>query len=263
VKLLEIRLEQVAVTVQDARPILKPTTLTFASDAKIGMLGRNGSGKTTLARLLSGLDKPTAGKITRGQGRIMHVLQRPEHHFTQDAVLWEVAGYLRGVSDIREGWKYLDAVNLPRDLERIPPRRLSGGQQRLLALACALAAQPDLLILDEPLAELDADSRRLVRESLLSLKETHQGGLISISHHPDDLFGLAEQLWVMDGGELVYQGEWQSCPLDVLNRCLDPADASLYRWLREQESAGYAVPAHAYESPDMPTLIQLLEGDRR
>lgn len=254
-----ISLDRVSVTIE-ARSILKSLTIRFEADAKIGLLGRNGSGKTTLARLLSGLDKPTSGTIKGGRTRVMHVLQQPEHHFTRNTVLWEIGGFLRRASDIREGRKYMDAVGLPRHLEEVPPRRLSGGQQRLLALACALAVQPDFLILDEPMAELDSESRRLVRDALITLKRTHKGGLMCISHHPDDLFGLIDQLWVIDSGDLVFQGAWESCPVEALSRCLDPLDVSLYRWLREQESAGMKIPKNLYQSPNLPALVQLLQG---
>lgn len=258
-----IVLKQVTVMADDNRVILKPLSLTFPYDAQIGVLGRNGSGKTTLARLLSGLDKPTSGTITHRCRRVLQVLQRPEHHFTHDSVLREVAGYMRRYSDIRESYQFMDMVSLSRSLDNTSPRRLSGGQQRLLALACALAAEPDLLILDEPMAELDAESRQLVRTSLIGMKAARKGGLICISHHPDDLFGLVDQLWVMERGELIYQGKWRECPLEALDHCIDPADTSLFRWLRKEEQIGHPIPDHLYTDTNIPALLAVVRGDTR
>ncbi len=213
----------------------------------IGVFGRNGAGKTTLARIITGLDSPTTGRVRflGGRARVMHVLQRSEDHFSQDTLIQEIGGYLRRRGDLRLAWPYMDAVNLRRELEWVSPRNLSGGHRRLAALACALATEPDLLVIDEPMAGLDAESRAVVRASLGKLHDEAGVGLLIISHHPDDLIGLVERLWVIENGKLLYDGEFWKCPLSALRHCLDDSDVSLYRWLREHDPGGLLIPRAA------------------
>ena len=103
-----------------------------------------------------------------------------------------------------------------------------------------------MIILDEPMAWLDASGRRLVRQGLESVL-THQDVAIAIiSHHPDDLMGLVERLWILDDGCLIYDGAFEETPLSVLSTCLADHETSLYYVLRRLESNGVAIPTHFY-----------------
>src|SRR5690606_5065324 len=134
-------------------------------------------------------------------------MQRPENHFTQTTVLSEIKRYFTRTLLIEDVWRVMDAVNLPRALASASPRTLSSGEQRLLALSCALAAQPDVLILDEPMAGLDAPHRRLVADALRGLYAAQALGLCIVSHHPDDLIGFVNRLCVMHMGSILYDGD--------------------------------------------------------
>jgi energy-coupling factor transport system ATP-binding protein len=139
-------------------------------------------------------------------------------------------------------------VGLPVEVGRWPPLRLSTGQQRLVAIACALASEAPFVILDEPMAGLDAKGRQLVKQALAQLHDTRELGWIIVSHHPDDLLGLVERIWVLENGELLYDGPFQRVPLNVLNVCLSTNNRSFYYWMRKLDSHGKTFPEVAYSA---------------
>lgn len=182
-----------------------------------GLVGRSGSGKSTLLRLVTGVLQPQTGRVdVGGKGRPGLVMQFPEHHFFCSTVHDEVAFGLarQGVPKDQinqEVTRALDAVGLDATaIARQSPFRLSGGDQRLVAIAATLALRPSFLLLDEPAAGLDP----LQREDLLQRidawrRETGTGVLLS-SHDMDEVARWADHLLVLKDGELVYDG-----PLDA------------------------------------------------
>ncbi|MBA3531032.1 MAG: ABC transporter ATP-binding protein [Ardenticatenales bacterium] len=230
------------------RPILNHINATCQQGERIGLLGRNGSGKSTLARLLAGLERATGGKIQKlpSRARVMLLLQRPEEHFSRATVLAEVASYAPKRIDSPTIYALLEKVGLSSKLAARSPRFLSTGQQRQVAIACALATQSSLLVLDEPMAGLDMVGRSLVRETLSQLDPERGRILFIISHHPDDLMGVVEQFWILDQGNLLYNGPLQNTPLAALAACLSPTDPSLFYALRRLESRDIPLPSEAY-----------------
>lgn len=228
--------------------ILQDVSLSWRGGEHIGLVGPNGSGKTTLARLLSGLQRPTTGKIKvspRGT-RVMLVLQRPEDQFIQPTVGQQIASFARRKLTRSDLQRLLDQVDLPADLAFFPPLCLSGGQQRLVAIACALASEATFIIMDEPMAGLDSSSRHLVTQSMSRISEDRNLGLLLISHHPDDLIGLAEKVWIVCEGHMLFDGTFDSAPLEALNTCFPVTARSLYMALRQIESRGIVLPKSIY-----------------
>lgn len=184
----------------------------------LGLAGKSGGGKTTLLELLAGLRRPTRGRVLLGK-RVLDDAETGAHveprdrcmgYVPQDADLFPHLG-VRGnllfgaaraaaSSGRSAGW---DAVVHALGLEGLLDREaqgLSGGERRRVALGRALLSGPELLLLDEPFAGLDAESRRSVREGLKALREGFAVPWLLVSHDPGDLRGLCDcTLRVRDG----------------------------------------------------------------
>jgi ABC-type multidrug transport system ATPase subunit len=223
-----------------SRPTLRNLTLKLCDEERVGLLGRNGSGKTTLLRLLSGLTHQTSGHfIINGAGahHLHLVFQRPEDHFSRSTVGQLVSSYARRSIMPAQIFSLLEDTGLPADTAFLSPFELSTGQQRLVAIACCLASPDHFLAFDEPFAGLDFPGRQLVRGALLNLvTENGQGWVIS-SHHPDDLAGLVERLWVLEEGQLIYDGPIEQVPVSTLLKCLAETDPCNLLKMRRQAEA--------------------------
>ncbi len=183
---LPIRFEGVAYSAADTR-ILEGIDLEFRAGGPTVMMGPNGSGKTTLIRLAMGLVAPTAGRITfaraatAGPGTRSIVFQKPVmlRRTAADNVAFALAaaGRRSEASDVR---RLLDLAQIAAIADR-PARRLSGGEQQRLALARALAREPQVLFLDEPTASLDPASTKAVEEIIARISAS--GVKIVMSTH--------------------------------------------------------------------------------
>jgi len=166
---LPIRFEAAAFAAGEVA-ILGPLTLAIGPGAPAVLLGPNGSGKTTLLRLAMGLLQPTSGCVLRGEapgtsrGRCAIVFQKPV--MLRRSAARNVAYALRmagRAADPATVERLLDRVGLAPLADR-PARRLSGGEQQRLALARALARDPEVLFLDEPTASLDPAATKAVED---------------------------------------------------------------------------------------------------
>ena len=190
-------------------PILKGTNLELKSQELGLVVGPSGSGKTTLLEILAGLAQQTKGKIFWGEKELTFlelqqlcglVFQFPERHFCGSNILEE----------LRLGHPEITTENVRNALEEVglqdipfhtSPHRLSGGQQRRLALAVQLIRQPNLLLLDEPTAGLDWSMRQQLAKLLSKLKQ--HWTLLIVSHDPDELLAIADRCWKINKGELM------------------------------------------------------------
>lgn len=153
----------------------------------------------------------------------------------------------------------LATVGLDPALGDRAPRALSSGQQRAVSIACGLATQPALLLLDEPMAGLDGPSRAQVMDALRRVSETRDMAIAIISHHPDDLLGWAQRLWIMGGGQLVYDGAFRAAPLTALTQTMDAQTPSVFLVLRQLEVTGYQFAPEIYDQTDAPAIAHLLD----
>ncbi|CCQ48840.1 ABC transporter ATP-binding protein [Crocosphaera watsonii WH 8501] len=189
-------------------PILKATNLELGSQELGLVVGPSGSGKTTLLEILAGLAQQTKGRIFWRDQELTFlelqqlcglVFQFPERHFCGSNVLEE----------LRLGHPEITTENIRNSLTEVgledialntSPHRLSGGQQRRLALAVQLIRQPNLLLLDEPTAGLDWSMRQQLAKLLSKLKQ--HWTLLIVSHDPDELLAIADRCWRINKGEL-------------------------------------------------------------
>ena len=158
-----------------------------------GIYGRSGSGKTTLAKLICGLLKPSAGSIEVSQKPLM-VLQFPERQLFGKTVLEDVMyGPLNILKDKEKAREKAKQTMLKLGIEESlfdrSPFSISGGQKRLVALAGILAMEPEILVLDEPTAGLDAFGFDALCEILKTLNEEGKT-IIVVSHDEELLDGL-------------------------------------------------------------------------
>ena len=217
VSLLEVRDLSVSLSssyrLQDVSLCIEPGELIF-------LLGPSGSGKSTLLRLLSGFLKPEIGKVIF-EGN--DITETPAHQrgivmMFQSYALWPhftVAEHvsfgleMRGIpavvrkERIRET---LALVGLEALAQRFP-HQLSGGQQQRVALARSLAVRPKLLLLDEPLANLDASLRESIGQELIELQAKFSCAMLYVTHDAHDALRYGQRILVMDQGRVVQAGE--------------------------------------------------------
>ena len=241
---------------------LRAVSLACAAGERIGVLGANGAGKSSLARVLCGLERPSRGRarVEPGGGRVMLVMQRPEEHFVSATVHAEIEGFTGQRLEASHTAALLKVVGADPAIASCSPRLLSTGEQRAVAIACALATGPSFLILDEPMAGLDATARRQTLDALRAMSEHQRIGVILISHHPDDLLGWAQRVWILAEGAALYDGPLRSAPVVCLRRSLDESASSLYLALRTLEEDGLALPAAIYDASDPAGIARALSG---
>jgi zinc transport system ATP-binding protein len=181
-------------------PVLRDITMSVSAGEFVALVGPNGSGKSTLLRLLLGSMSPQAGTVSlfgsppadfRDRWRLGYVPQRPALGTEVPATVEEIvaSGRLgrgrswRSLADAdREAVLHaIDSVGLG-SLSRRPLGELSGGQQQRAFIARAFASEPDLLVLDEPIAGVDAEAQRRFRDSLVHLIGDHGSGVLLVSH---------------------------------------------------------------------------------
>jgi molybdate transport system ATP-binding protein len=197
-------------------------TLTAAADETVAVLGPNGAGKTTLLRALAGLDEMEGrvvldGEVLDDSARGVHVPaeRRRSGLVFQDHVLFP---HLSAVENVAFGLRaqgrphaaaiarrWLNEAGL-QDRADALPRALSGGQAQRVALLRALATEPKLLLLDEPLSALDVSIRAEVRRELSRQLASFHGVRLLVTHDPLEAMVLADKLVVLEHGSVVQSG---------------------------------------------------------
>ncbi|MBB3971696.1 ABC transporter ATP-binding protein [Hansschlegelia beijingensis] len=168
----------------------------------VALLGESGCGKTTLLRALSGLDPIDGGSI-QAPGKPAVVFQ--EHRLLPWDSLWRNVSLGQPAENARQrAAAALAEVGLGQRLDDWP-RNLSGGQAQRVALARALVQQPELLLLDEPFAALDALTRLKMQALVKELVARHRPGVLLVTHDVDEAIGLADRILVMRGGAIAFE----------------------------------------------------------
>ncbi|RWR02699.1 ABC transporter ATP-binding protein [[Pantoea] beijingensis] len=206
--------------------------LAIAPGERVVLLGPSGCGKTTTLRMVAGFIQPDAGEIhLNGQlAASSRVMLPPEKRqlgmMFQNYAIWphktvfnnvayglQIAGVKAELLKQRVN-RMLDIVNLTGYAGR-KPADLSGGQQQRVALARALVTEPSLLLLDEPLSNLDAAMRQVMRTELKALQERVGVTMLHVTHDQEEALVLADRIVVMNAGRIEQVGTpqqiWQ-CP---------------------------------------------------
>src|SRR5262245_46827222 len=197
---------------------LRDINLKVAAGECLVLAGPAGCGKTTTLRLLAGLETPSGGAIRFG-GKVVNkvppwrrsvamVFQRPalfpnrtvRKNLTQGLALWRLS---RAQAELMEETARL--LELEDVLDRYPTE-LSGGQQQRVALGRALLRQAPILLLDEPLGQLDAPLRLDLRRQLHLLRKLFPATIVHVTHDAVEALAIADRLAVLDQGRLLQTG---------------------------------------------------------
>lgn len=193
----------------------------------LGVAGHTGSGKSTLLQMLNGLLRPDDGEIFIGEDCITEkdfplvnirkkvglVFQYPEYQLFEETVRKDVIYGPKnlGIEDEKELEEIArDAISkVGLDYEKIKDRspfELSGGQKRRVAIAGVIAMKPEVLILDEPTAGLDPESRHELINMIQNIQKNENMILIFVSHNMNDIAKLADKMIVLDRGKIAMEG---------------------------------------------------------
>lgn len=188
--------------------VLEDLSFTVARGEFVALLGPSGCGKSTLLNLLAGFDLSYQGKISFNQKPILGPEQERAFVFQQDALFpWLTVG-----QNIVYGLKnqdpnasvrrekvaaILEDIKL-REFEDYYPRQLSGGMKQRVAIARVLVLEPEMLLLDEPFAALDAFTRREMQDLVQNLREKYAPAAILVTHDIDEALLLADRVILLD-----------------------------------------------------------------
>ncbi|MBB3609726.1 ABC transporter ATP-binding protein [Rhizobium sp. BK602] len=194
-------------------------SLTIEPGTLVTLLGPSGCGKTTTLRMLAGLEHPSSGRILIG-GKDVTMLPANErdvsmvfqsyalfpHMTALDNVAYglESSGIRRKEARERaeEGLKLVGLAGMGQRL----PAELSGGQQQRVAVARALVLEPQVLLLDEPLSNLDARLRRRVRTEIRELQQRLGFTAVYVTHDQDEALAVSDRIIIMQDGRIAQQG---------------------------------------------------------
>ncbi len=206
-------------------PVLRDIDIDVEPGSLVCLLGLSGCGKTTLLRCIAGLERPSSGRIAIGErvvvdaeeGMFVPPDKRSLGMVFQNYALWphmnverHIAYPLRRKRVPREEQhrridQIMRMVGLPEMLER-RPSQLSGGQQQRVALARALVSEPPVLLLDEPLSNLDATLRAQLRRELRQLHERLGTTTVLVTHDQEEASALADTIALMHHGRIIQAG---------------------------------------------------------
>jgi sulfonate transport system ATP-binding protein len=190
------------------RVVLDHLCLTIADEELVVLLGPSGCGKTTLLRLLSGLDRPDGGTVEVPVRRA--IVFQGDRLLPWQRALPNVSLGLTGPDAGQQARAALAEVGLA-GRERAWPKELSGGEAQRVALARALVSQPELVLLDEPFAALDAITRRRMHDLVRALRRQHQAAMLLVTHDVDEAIALADRIVVMSSGRITASHPVTAC----------------------------------------------------
>lgn len=221
---------------------LSGVALSLSSSEILAMVGPSGCGKTTLLRLLAGLESPDTGRVVidgievSTRTRVLAPHKRGLSMIFQDLALWphmKVREHIEFVLDkdkLRKAARQSRATAILEDVNLMGyharyPHELSGGERQRLAIARALASEPNNLLMDEPFSNLDAMLKEELQNLIIELRDRTGMGMIYVTHHVEEALAVADSIGVMNQGRL----EQIDRKNDVLS---DPKNEFVRRFLR-------------------------------
>ena len=210
---------------EEAKDALKDVSLSIKPGEFVAIVGKTGSGKSTLIQHLNGLLQPQSGQyffegqdiwskkydLKKLRQKVALCFQYPEYQLFEETILKDIAFGPKNLGfdkkKCEEKARYaMKLVGLPAELEKVSPFSLSGGQKRRVALAGILAMEPEYLILDEPVAGMDAPGKKMLFQLLHHLNKDKGITIVLVSHNMDDVAAHADRVLIMEDGTLKMDG---------------------------------------------------------
>lgn len=255
--------------VDDVSMMVEPRTVTV-------IVGTSGSGKTTLLRMINRLVEPDSGAIRLdGQDNRSiagHELRRRIGYAIQGHGLFPHRTVAENIATVPRllGWERARTDAKVRELLLLfqldpdlfgprYPHQLSGGEQQRVGVARALAAEPNVLLMDEPFGALDPIIRAKAQQDLLAIQRQLRTTIILVTHDMDEAFRLADRIAVMDGGRLLQYGEPDELvrrPANAFVEALIGAPERPFRLLSMRSVGDAVVPGEAEGIPLAATMSQ-------
>ncbi|MBK0419290.1 ABC transporter ATP-binding protein [Leucobacter sp. CSA1] len=187
----------------DGKVVLGGVDLEVGRGEFVALLGPSGTGKTSLLRVLAGLQRPDSGRVLVPQ-RTTFAYQEPRLVPSKRVLANVAIGLPRSAETRASALAALAEVGLA-GRERSWPSTLSGGEAQRVALARALVRRPQLLLLDEPFAALDALKRIGMQTLVAELVDRHRPAAVLVTHDIDEAIGLADRIIVLNDGGFAYE----------------------------------------------------------
>ncbi len=206
----------------DNKPVLHDLTINIEANRLVCLLGGSGCGKTTILRLIAGLEIPQNGQIaienkivTENKKILIPPHQRNIGFIFQELALWPhftvYNNIAFGLKERKEKkikdtvFKMLNFFDIQEHSEKYP-HQLSGGQKQLLAISRSLVLKPKILLMDEPLANLDVNLKRKILEHIKKMKQDFELTIIYVTHDHKEAFAIADKIVVIDKGKIEETG---------------------------------------------------------
>lgn len=223
------------------RAVLDGLELDIARGEFVALLGASGSGKTTLLRILGALDGADGGEVLVPETRTI-VFQEPRLVPSKRVLANVTVALPRGRRE--DGLRALAEVGLERHADAWPAT-LSGGEAQRVALARALVREPELLLLDEPFAALDALTRLKMQDLVDELCRKHRPAVLLVTHDVEEAVRLADRVAVLRDGKLVTDERV------TVARPRDPGDPAFAALRRLLDDLGVPAASHPVRTPEL------------
>ena len=232
-----IKFENVSKGYENGIKIIDDLNFTIHSEEFITLIGKSGCGKTTMLKLINGLIKPDSGKLfikgkeisqwdiielRRSIGYVIQQIGLFPHMSIEDNI-----GYVLNIKKVskqeraKQAKELIELVGLSSEYLKKYPRELSGGQNQRVGVARALAANPDIILMDEPFGAVDDITRRVLQEEMLKLNERVKKTVVFVTHDIDEAFRLGSRIVLFDNGKIVQQGNRKEMIFNPRNKFVE------------------------------------------
>ncbi|MFA9423065.1 MAG: ABC transporter ATP-binding protein [Sedimentibacter sp.] len=217
-----IRFEDVKQCYEVDKPIIKNLNLSIEKGEFVVLIGPSGCGKTTILKMMNGLIKPSSGQIFVKEKDISQwdpiELKRNMGYVIQQIGLFPHMNIEKNITyslDIQKSipidkhkraCELINLVGLDEDYLKKYPKELSGGQRQRIGIARALAADPEIILMDEPLGAVDQINRKVLQDEILRIYQTLHKTIVLVTHDIEEAIKLGTKIVVLSDGEIMQAG---------------------------------------------------------